>query len=659
MVWHSFSIACTYLPAYLVSYAVLTLASCCLSQLSEAQRRVQAAESEREGWERALRAASDRYFEQLQRREGEALSTTGALRAKVRELEEALAATSATHAAATTSAAAGVGLKAKTLGVTSLIDDAETLLAKSHAGASRRRATTRAASASAARHGTPPRKARTDGMVDDVDDGDSGTAVAGSTDGDGAGAVDARDVSQSMGQVLGTALLLASVRCLQRVVSKVVRNDGGTGEAATGSDVLAEVGPVVEELSALLVDCIQEQETARHAMQQAQGDLCDLRAANAALVKRLDAELVQREATTLQHIEKAGATDLEATGAARNTTVTIELLDRRVAELTTKLEAANDRAVEMSQRAHAAEGELRLTRDRLATLEARDAGMDAALASARAHGADDARDAMDAAVNAKAEELRTWMDGVVDTVFGATAEPDVDVDVPSPDDAGLAAGLGSTATVRAAVASMTQELTAGLAGATAAKASLMQRLDVALAHNRSLVEQVNALSQLHASPATPTHSGSETGAADGVQAAAAAARRRAQAPRGSALGSGGWDRGAGRAVPRTAAAQMEDGGSDGTGSDAGGRHAQSVAVQLARAVAERDASRSQLHECERQLSTARQACHKTEQELNKLLLWRQDQDSRQRVTRRSLQQELAGASASVSGCGVVLAGAGG
>ena len=112
-------------------------------------------------------------------------------------------------------------------------------------------------------------------------------------------------------------------------------------------------------------------------------------------------------------------------------------------------------------------------------------------------------------------------------------------------------------------------------------------------------------------------------------------------------------------MSRTAAAQMEDGGSDGTGSDAGGRHAQSVAVQLARAVAERDASRSQLHECERQLSTARQACHKTEQELNKLLLWRQDQDSRQRVTRRSLQQELAGASASVSGCGVVLAGAGG
>ena len=29
--------------------------------------------------------------------------------------------------------------------------------------------------------------------------------------------------------VVGTALLLASVRCLQRVVSKVVRNDGGTG----------------------------------------------------------------------------------------------------------------------------------------------------------------------------------------------------------------------------------------------------------------------------------------------------------------------------------------------------------------------------------------------------------------------------------------------
>lgn len=160
-----------------------------------------------------------------------------------------------------------------------MVDDAEALLAKAA-----RDAMQRARRASGSPGGAGPSAGDGDGS------GDDGVPDA---------AVDLH--MRSLGPVLGTALLLAAVRSLQRVVVAVVdsatqgqgrRGRGGVVNASAGG-ALAEVGPVVEELSSLVVDCIQEQETGRHTLQQVLGDVSDLRAQNRALVKKLDAELVR------------------------------------------------------------------------------------------------------------------------------------------------------------------------------------------------------------------------------------------------------------------------------------------------------------------------------------------------------------------------------
>ena len=161
------------------------------------------------------------------------------------------------------------------------------------------------------------------------------------------------------------------------------------------------------------------------------------------------------------------------------------------------------------------------------------------------------------------------------------------------------------------------------------------RLDALVARNDALTEQVSLLQQ--ASKTTSSRSGTAdgTGPVDAPRGSALAAgvlrgvghRRRR---RSGSIGGGGSGGGGG-------GSEASDGGSVDAAVDAA-----TAGVRLARACAERDAFRAQLHDSQRQLSVSKQAYHRCEQELNKLVLWRQDQEGRERVTRRSLQQELSG-----------------
>ena len=454
------------------------------TQLSEVERRTEAAQREKSGWERAHAAAAERYFRQLQRREAEALATIGAQRGKVRELEEALAAATATTLAAPTTqrvvaaSASPATAPAGAAGVVHLIHRAEVLLARRSPARSRRRRGVPLTPPRSPAHATTG-SGRGGGGVAGDGDGDGAGAGGGDGGGDGRGmagaatgdgmedeaAVVAQQM-QALGPVMGAALLLASVRCLQRLVvtladsatsnattaataATTTRRKGGraraqapstaapaigrrhrpqgdgsgsssSGGGGGGHRVAADVAPVVHELSSLLIDCIQEQETSRYTLQQVLHDLAQARHRNAQLSRRLDAELVTRETTALLHTEHEGETTLAADTRSRHHTVMIGLLDRRIAELTSSLAEAHGAAAAMTRRAKTAEAELEALRPRLAELEARDATWDADVSRHAAEAADRAVECAHGAVEARVEALQAWMNDVLEAVLLST-----------------------------------------------------------------------------------------------------------------------------------------------------------------------------------------------------------------------------------------------